>query len=423
MNYSHNRYAMPFLARPQAKICAGFTLIELMVAIVISFLVILALIAVFLNISRTNTEMAKTNSQIENGRAAIQLLKNDIIHAGFWGGRVPRFENLTVADVPGDVPTAVPDPCLAYASWDATYINNLLAISVQGYDTAPAGCGSVVDKLADTDVLVVRHVETCKPGDNGCEVDTVGKLYFQASFCEKELNPLAPTTPTPFVLAQTKSPDDDFTLKKKGCTGTLPATTGTPAEKRKFVSTIYYIRSWARTAGDGIPTLMRSRFDVVGGVLAHQAAEPLIEGIQGFRVEFGVDNISDVGTNIISDVIPANRYSAAIIWNATKSSPGNRGDGSPDTYVLCPTAVRAADTTAPSTYPAATVCTADQLANVVALKVHVLARSETESPGHSDIKTYFLGPTTLGPFNDKFKRHVFSAAIRLVNPSGRRETP
>ena len=34
------------------------------------------------------------------------------------------------------------------------------------------------------------------------------------------------------------------------------------AEKRKFVSNIYYIRDYAVTPGDGIPTLVRSQFDL-----------------------------------------------------------------------------------------------------------------------------------------------------------------
>jgi type IV pilus assembly protein PilW len=113
--------------------------------------------------------------------------------------------------------------------------------------------------------------------------------------------------------------------------------------------------------------------------------------VQGFRVELGIDD--------------------------------GPVDGAPDTYVRCPLADISADTTAPSTHPAATVCTADQLANVVAVKVYVLVRSLTATPGYTDGKTYSLGTTTLGPFNDNFKRHVFSSTVRLNNISGRRETP
>src|SRR6185369_15981628 len=97
----------------------GFTLVELMIAIVLGLLVVLALIAVFLNISRTNSEMAKTNSQIENARFAIQLLRDDISVAGFWATYVPAFDDLTATGIPADVPTAIPAPCTAFAAWDA----------------------------------------------------------------------------------------------------------------------------------------------------------------------------------------------------------------------------------------------------------------------------------------------------------------
>jgi len=63
-------------------------------------------------------------------------------------------------------------------------------------------------------------------------------------------------------------------------------------------------------------------------------------------------------------------------------------------------------------------------ANVVEVRMHVLARSLEATPGFTDTKTYVLGNTgTLGPFNDGFKRHVFTTSVRLVNPAGRRETP
>ncbi|UUZ48426.1 hypothetical protein LP420_37485 [Massilia sp. B-10] len=58
-----------------------FSLIELMISIGLSLVIVAALAAIMLNISRTNTEMAKSNSQIESGRFAIQVLENDLIHA------------------------------------------------------------------------------------------------------------------------------------------------------------------------------------------------------------------------------------------------------------------------------------------------------------------------------------------------------
>jgi type IV pilus assembly protein PilW len=40
-----------------------------------------------------------------------------------------------------------------------------------------------------------------------------------------------------------------------------------------------------------------------------------------------------------------------------------------------------------------------------------------------DAKSYTLGDTVLGPFNDAFQRHLFVSTIRLPNVSGRRITP
>lgn len=444
----------------------GFSLVELMVAITIGLLIVAALLALYLNITRTNAEMAKANSLIENGRFAIQLIQNDLIHAGFWGGHVPQFDDLTFSTAPTDAPTAVPEIYATYntANWTSPYKNNLIGVPVQAYDAAPGctdpggGCTTerVLDKKANTDVLVVRHAETCLPGVGNCEADSSGKLYFQSSLCAAEngataqggaaatitlsatasaiisayngmaihaisgtgagqtrqitaydgatkiatITPIWTITPdntTTYSIdvLDTSTNINGYNLKKRDC--------ATLADKRKLISNIYYVRNYAVTVGDGIPTLMRSSFDLSGGTLAHQAAQPLIEGIEGISVEFGIDSVSDSG----GAVVPT----AEIAWAdvITKTSPTNRGDGIPDgAFTPCTDA-------AP--------CTAAQLTNVAAVKLYVLARANLATPGYTDTKTYTLGSTTLGPFNDSFKRHVFSTTVRLTNISGRRETP
>ncbi|MDP1605974.1 MAG: PilW family protein [Rhodocyclaceae bacterium] len=399
------------VARPSQS---GFTLIELMVAVVLGLLIMAALSTIFVNISRTNNEMAKTNAQIENGRFAMQILQDDIVHAGYWGGYVPQFDDMTATVAPTDAPTDTPLPtpvsdlCRAFASWNAAYQSNLIAIPVQSYDDTPAGCAAVVtNKKANTDVLVVRHVETCLPGAANCEADTAGKLYFQPSFCELEIaggQRYKFDNTTGFTTLGTG-------LHQRNCVGSgspqaLPIASGAFAAKRKFISNIYYVRDYALTVGDGIPTLMLSQFDAAGGVLSHQPAVPLIEGIEGFMVEFGIDSIGDAGTVV--------DYTQAATWAdpLNRVTLLNRGDGAPDgAFVRCTTAVP---------------CTATQLANVVAVKLYVLARNKESTSSHADVKTYALGATTLGPFTGdqaKYKRHVFSTTVRLTNISGRRETP
>lgn len=445
----------------------GFTMIELMIGIVLGLLIMVALSELFVNITRTNSEMAKTNAQIENGRFAMQLLGGDIAHGGFWGGYIPPFDDLTMPKSDYDpttmAPSAAPAPCLAYASWDAAYRNNLIAIPVQSYDSVPTGCSAVVDnKKANTDVLVVRHAETCAlewdaatsswvkgMGNSNCEADAAGKVYFQASQCEDEISaPVQTATADTITLSPSASAVNDFyknatiriisgpgvnqsrvisaydgatrvatltanwtlpmpnntsyyafgsgyvldtssfTFHQKG----LNCSTAAVADKYKFISNIYYISDV-----NGIPTLMRSSFDGT----AHQAAVPLIEGIEGFRVEFGIDNKGDAGTEV--------NYAEALDWVdlLVRDTPLHRGDGIPDEYVRC----------------TAAGCTLGQLANVVAVKLYVLARNRDITVGYTDTKTYVLGATTLGPFNDHYKRHVFSTTVRLTNVSARRETP
>ncbi|MDO9598497.1 MAG: prepilin-type N-terminal cleavage/methylation domain-containing protein, partial [Azoarcus sp.] len=255
----------------------GFTLVELMIAVVISLLILIALVAVFLNTSRTNTEMARTNSIIENGRFAMQVLQDDVVHAGYWGQYVPQYDDLTATGIPTDVPTEAPAVCTAYAAWDTQYRTNLIGVPVQAFSDVPPGCDAVVaDRKADTDVLVVRRVETCVAGSTGCAADVAGTLYFQSSLCASD--PAA----TPYVLDTT-----GHTLRTRACSTIL-------SPKRRFVSSIYYVRTYSEVIDDNIPTLVRSRFDSSPGALAHQDPVPLVEGIEGFKVQLGIDARSRV---------------------------------------------------------------------------------------------------------------------------------
>jgi type IV pilus assembly protein PilW len=382
---------MPAVAIPQWPCSgrqSGLSLVELMVAVTISLVILAALVALFVNTSRSNREFARANSMIESGRLAIQVLENDVVHAGYWGTHVPAFDDQTSSGVPDDTPTAIPDPCVAYdpANWTADYVESLIGIPAQTYDD-DAVCGGVVtDQQANTDVLVVRHADTCVTGgpSPNCEAAVAGRLYFQSTLCLTDV--------TGYVLDTA-----GFTLLQRDC--------ATPADQRRFMSSIYYVRDHFATPGDGIPTLMRSQFDMSpGGDLEFQAATPLIDGIEGFRVELGTDVVSETGDPV--------DYTTAVEWAdpETRTTPVNRGDGVPDdAYVRCTTA-------AP--------CTADQLMNVSAVKLYILARSREPSQGHTDTKTYSLGAgTVLGPFNDSFQRHVFVTTIRLPNISGRRITP
>jgi type IV pilus assembly protein PilW len=351
----------------------GLTLVELLVAIALGLVVLTALVALYANVSRTNNEMSKTNLLIENGRFAMQLLQEDVALGGFWG----PLDTIEA--------TAVPDPCLAQAAWptDAAqleaYKTNLVGIPVHAYadGSTLAGCGAgLATVLAQSDVLVVRRASTCVAGAN-CDGGSDTGPHIQISACRTD----AP--PEPAWLLESKATLDarPIKIRLKDCAA---GGVGTEAPRRKMLVNVYYVANSAT----GVPTLMRVR--MVNG--AFGAPEPMVDGIEAFKVELGVD---DRGSNSLP------------------ISATNPGDGNADRYV---SAFAGAPCAAFDPY----TC---ELANVVSVRLHLLARNLEPTTGHTDEKTYQLGPLNIDPADKRFKRHVFSSTVRVVNPSSRRETP
>lgn len=314
----------------------GFSLVELLVAMTIGLLLVLGLGWVFLNSSRSNAELAKMNQQMENGRFALYLLRDDLMHAGFWG-------ELTVLPQPD----RLVDPCRNYTSWDSEDKKSVLSLPIQGYTDGaglPDSCsGFLSERKPGTDVLVVRHVATCTPGTTDC---APGSLAMQVSLCGNDHSGWRMEPPN--------SPGLD--LRSRGCSALAP--------KRRVISNTYFVRSYAKTPSDKIPTLMLLEPN-------GHAAVPLVEGIEYFRVEYGID------------------------------SQGN--DGVPDSYVRNTSAMSLTD-----------------WRNVVAVKVYLIARNLEPTPGYTDTKSYALPGGSVGPFNDAYKRHAYQTTVHLTNVAARR---
>jgi type IV pilus assembly protein PilW len=427
-------------ARHLGIVQGGFTLVELMVAMVLGMLLVIALGSLLISVNRNSSEMSKDNAVIENGRFAAQLLQADLSHSGFWGGYVPRFDDLTYDSIPtgalsfsfndslptgtvtvSSLPSAVPDACLAFASWSHQHVANLMAIPVQVYPVGAAmPCSTLITSpQANTDVVIVRHLAPCVATAGGAEhecKDIANDLYFQVQRC---LTVGPGFADVPFAFGTS-----GLTMRKRDCTATVA---GTLADKYKFVSNIYYIRSYSTTAGDAIPTLMRLQFkctlDSLGtsctSAPTFQSAEALIEGVERLRVELGLDTVSDSGaTLVVADGSALNppSFESTLAWAnpANRTSATNRGDGLPDGQpVHCTSGVP---------------CTNWQLMNTVSVKLYLLMRSPLKTAGYTDAKTYRVGSAGLADAedyspNDNYKRHMFMQTVRLTNISMRRETP
>jgi type IV pilus assembly protein PilW len=270
---------------------------------------------------------------------------------------------------PKSATSTAPDPCSPSGGDFVASPSVSVPVFIYGYDaatadTTPPSCIPTTTpafRLSGTDILVVRRAST-----KAVTSAAAGETYLQVAAC-------APLTP-PFVVSSNAAA---FILQQKDCS--------TAASLRKYVVRIYYVSSCnVCSPNDGIPTLKMAEF--VNGAMTITA---LTEGIQNFQVDYGMDINSD---------------------------------GSPDCYVNNP-----GSATAPAGCTLGTYTwepNVQNWANVVALRLYVLARNNEASADWTDTRTYDLG--TAGTYTapgDKYKRHVYSSLVRAVNIASRREQP
>ena len=349
----------------------GMTLVEWMVSMTIGLILLAGLTTLIAQQSSTQAELEKSSRQIENGRYAMQLLNEDIQMAGYYG----EFSNVAGLAPPG----VLPDPCLK----TIVGIETAMAFQVQGYDSLATTsslltCINPNDHVPGTDILVVRRVSSAESDLLTPAVAAAaagGQIYLQSGLTSSGLE---------FTKKMaTGATTSEFTLLNKD---------GTLASLRKFLVHIYFVSpcsvpsgsncSNAADGGKPIPTLKMLELSAAGSATT-MITTALVEGIENMQIDYGIDTT---------------------------------GDGSPDGQFVATTAAVA------------------DWANLVALRVHLLARSTESSAGFVDPKIYSMGFNssaalqTVTPSTDaygnnvrSYKRRLFSQLIRVVNPSSRRD--
>lgn len=355
----------------------GLSVIELMIAIAIGLIILTGLSLMFVNSSTSTRELFKTAQQLENGRYAIETIRQDLMLAGFYG----QFSNLSTA------PTVMPDPC---AVGPATTLYGALPVAVQVIDstgTLPS-CIPAADHMAGTDVLVIRRASSQAVTAGAATVN--GEIYIQGNPVAAEIQTGNGSTMTTATRANGAAASTAPALLQKN---------NTAAPIRKYYVMIYYIAPCSVPTGGGttctgasddlgkpVPSLKRRYLTVSGGTTA-MVAETIVEGIENMQVELGLDD-TPATANVMTGFI---------------------GDGNVDRYSSCASG-------AP--------CSVADLSNAIAARVYLLARNTQGTPGYVNNKTYSLGAlgAAVTPAGDFFKRHVYSTDLRIVNVAGRRES-
>ena len=320
-------------------------------------LLLSAMASMFAASSAARTEFERASQQMENGRFALDLLREDIHMVGFYGGYLPSTMQPTEACVPR-TGISGSGPALGWTGAAAPF-----PIHGYAYGDVPPAETCFTNQKANTDVLVTRRVDPDAISPvAAAAANNATDLFLQASACTDAS--IDATTQPAVVAPGGDGAQGRFTLHDADCVTAAPV--------RKLVVHAWYIGRCSVCSGspDSIPTLRM--IELTGSTTTNSA---MVEGIESMRIEYALDR---------------------------------DGDGVPETLSRCKAAADA--------------CTSTDWQNVVAVQLHLLARSSTPTPGHVDRKVYDMGLAgTLPAFNDNYRRHRYGALVAAYNRIGPRE--
>lgn len=253
-----------------SKTQAGFSVVELMIALLLSTTLGIAVVSVFVNNSYSFTQDDNVSRMQDDARHALRELSFEISMAG-------HYAELHVPD------TVTPDAGLSigvdcgpagelnwmYRTVDAGSGNTMSIAAIDNASNADVvgahSCFASGEILEGTDVVLIKRVVggesgALRPGGVYLRTNGTVGLMFRAPF---------PAAPTIVVAA--------------------------PRADWEYRPSIYYIRRFANAPGDGIPTLCRK---TLRGAGPSMLTECLATGIENMQIEYGIDTSEDGHPNI-----------------------------------------------------------------------------------------------------------------------------
>lgn len=308
-----------------ARSAQGFSLVELMVAMLLGLVVAGGASAVYLASKQSLTETEQVAGLSENGRFALQLIGNAARHIGFYGGASP-------SDIRWDASLgAVVGDCTGGAQAFDT-ANSIFAVRA----TSASVLGCITDAVPNTDVLVIKGVEPspqwdADPEDPAAELD--GEISFPAGAWSDEEVYVISNGEAGILLDGADTPPD------VGEGSEFAFGTAWPYRLQ-----IFYIRD-----GD-TPTLARKvlTWDGTAGAMTVDTQD-LVQGVENMRFLFGYDSTGNGRVDTLSnltDVNTAGAWSQVISLQAfilLRSESPDPGYENEKTYQLADVAVTPAD--------------------------------------------------------------------------------
>ena len=252
---------MTLMKRKQSE---GFSLVELMVAMVIGLIIISGAFTMHNSTRKIQVKSEEQMDMVADARFAIEMIAYDLRHAGSWGGtnkdgliacRSTDTACVTPLTVSNDCATAG-NPVWAYDLSQPVFATD--AANPYAATCIPATEGY----LAGTDVLDIRYADSnvVAPADL-----QAGQAYVRSNFINGQ------------VFVGNAAPELDA-YESSALTA-----------NHELHAYAYYISDHTDADGDGIPSLRR--VSLVNG----PAVEPqvLVSGVVDLQVQFGVDTTGD----------------------------------------------------------------------------------------------------------------------------------
>lgn len=319
----------------------GFTLVELLVALALGLTLTGGIVNIYLQNKRNYLQDDEVARLQENARYAINLLKRELTMAGFIAG-ITDYSDISSAAVTTD--------CVASGNWALN-----LAYPIDVVNNATTG-NALQPIFGDgTSTPITWNCVTSADVENGTDIVSVKRTADRYTAKDGTFNTGITAKDSNQIYLEAFDSNASFAWKYPG--DTLQTTAGSNYDYWEYYSKIFFVRSYSKTSGDGIPTLCTSSL-----VADDMTTNCLVEGIEDLQVEFGIDSDDD---------------------------------SVPDIYKATPTQA--------------------ELQEAVAVRVYLLVRSVNTLSDYTNNKAYALGSKAVAAKNDGYVRRVFSTTVQMRN--------
>lgn len=291
----------------------GFTLIEVMIAAVISLIILGGVAQVFLG-NRDSYRILQASSNVqETGRFGVEFLNKDIRMAGFMGcasgNTVSLTNNVDITKNSADVNNSV-------GNFDGT--NSIIGYT---YDTIfPADLGNFnltsSDVVQGTDIVFIQRARSC-PGSDILNHNQASAQYQIAdnSQCQIQKNDIV-------LISDCANADIHGVTNNVGSTGSVNIAHGSNLNQSPQLnntygpgSSIYKMTAMVYYVGfnpNNEPALFRRR--LVGDSFI---TEELVEGVYEMDILYGVDTNGDGVANRYVSSVDVTNWQGVVTVNTT----------------------------------------------------------------------------------------------------------